>query len=193
VTDNLPPDRARATPIWLRVALGVSLALNLAVLGIVLGSVGRDRMDDMRSHGGAEMQGAEGMRWGGRTPRGSESAMALSPYVAALPAQDRRAIGREVFGQARSEGIGLRELRASVEAVIVALRAEPFTPDTVATELARQRTALSRVQEVSQAALLERLQVMSVEERRAFADRLEAGLRRRGGPVVGQANDDPAN
>lgn len=119
--------------------------------------------------------------------------MALSPYVAALPAQDRRAIGREVFGQVRADGIGLRELRGSVEAVISGLRAEPFTPEAIASELARQRTALSRVQEVSQEALLARLQAMSGEERRAFADRLEAGLRRRGGPDGGRTTSGPGN
>ncbi len=193
MTDSLPSDRPRGTPIWLRVTLGLSLALNLAVLGIVLGSVGRDRMDDRRLHGAAQVQGVDGMRWGARTPRGGESGMALSPYISALPVQDRRVIGREIFGQARVEGIGLRDLRGSVEAVITALRADPFSQTTVATELARQRTALGRVQEISQSALLERLQAMSVAERRAFADRLEAGLPRRGNPEEGRASNGPAN
>jgi len=158
----------------MRVVLAVSLALNLGVAGLVIGSAARDRWDDRR----AESEGSRGS--GG--PRGGDAAGVITPYAAALPPADRRALGREVMGRVRDEGIGLRDLRASVETLAEALRADPFRPEVVATELARQRTALGRVQEISQEAILARLEAMSVEERRAFADRLEAGLRRRGGP-----------
>jgi hypothetical protein len=66
--------------------------------------------------------------------------------------------------------------------VAAAVRAVPFRPEDVAAELDRQRAALGRVQELSHAAILARLEAMTPEERAAFADRLEDGLRRRGGP-----------
>jgi hypothetical protein len=121
--------------------------------------------------------------------------MALSPNVAALPAADRRALGREVFATVREEGISLRDLRASVDAVVDGLRADPFVAEAVAAELSRQRAALGRVQEVSQTALVARLQSMTAAERAAFADRLEAGLRRRGaaGEGRGQGRDETGN
>ncbi len=189
MADLSPAEPSRRTPVWMRVALGLSLAANLAVAGLVLGAAGRDRWDDRRTARSAQMPAAEGLRRGDRPARGGDPAMALSPYIAALPQADRRAIGREVFGQIRAEGLGLRDLRASVDTVIAGLRADPFVPDAVAAELARQRAALSRLQDLSQAALMDRLGAMSPAERRAFADRLEAGLRRRGGPGAGRVSD----
>jgi hypothetical protein len=174
----------RAAPLWLRVGFGLSLALNLAIAGLVVGAAGRDRWDDRRSAAadGGGPHGDAGHVTGRAADRDNPGGMALSPYAAALPPSDRRALGREVIARVRSEGIGLRDLRASVETLVTALRADPYRPEAVAAELARQRAALTRLQEVSQDAVLGRVAQMSAEERRAFADRIEDGLRRRGGP-----------
>jgi uncharacterized membrane protein len=152
----------------MRVALALSLALNLTVVGLVIGSAARDRWEDRR-----------GAREG---PSRGDTAAVMTPYAVALPPAERRALGREVLGRVRDEGIGLRDLRASVQAMAGAVRAEPFRPEDVATELTRQRTALGRVQEITHEAILARLSAMTADERRAFADRLEDSLRRRGIP-----------
>lgn len=171
-----PPASGHAplrSPVWMRVVLALSLALNLAVVGLVVGSAARDRWDDRREAG--EHPGGPG------GPRGDAGA-AMTPYAAALPPPERRALAREVLGRIRDEGIGLRDLRASVEAIAAAVRAEPFRPEVVTAELERQRVALGRVQEVSHDAIVARLSNMTADERRAFADRLEEGMRGRGGP-----------
>jgi uncharacterized membrane protein len=178
MTDLTPPvppaEPARQrSPLWMRVVLAVSLALNLAVVGLVIGSAARDRWDDRHAAGGRP-HGEGGSR--------GDAAAVMMPYAAALTQDERRALGREVLGRIRAEGIGLRDLRASVQAVAAAVRAVPFRPEDVAAELDRQRAALGRVQELSHAAILARLEAMTPEERAAFADRLEDGLRRRGGP-----------
>jgi len=176
---DLPPTPPAAdpvlvrSPVWMRVTLAVSLALNLAVVGLIFGSAARDRWEDRR-------EAAEGAR--GTGGRGGDAAAVITPYAAALAPTDRRSLGREVMGRVRDEGIRLRDLRASVETLAAAVRADPFRPEVVATELGRQRSALGRVQDISHEAFLARLSAMTVEERRAFADRLEAGLRHRGSP-----------
>jgi hypothetical protein len=156
----------------MRITLVVSLALNLAVAGVMIGSAARGHWDDRR-------EGRDGARGDGMA-RGDPAGV-MTPYAAALEPAERRALGREVIGRMQEDGIGLRDLRASVQAVAEAVRADPFRPQDVAVELARQRTALGRVQELSHEAILTRLSAMTAAERSTFADRLEEGFRRRGG------------
>ncbi len=167
-----PPDRPgsagpapgpRRSGVWLKVALFVSLGLNLIVAGFVAGAVlGHD----------------ERVR-----PVSADMArdLGLAPYIGALSPADRRAVARDVRSAVRAQG-GIRalrsEARASFDAVLAALRAEPFDRAALERLLARQVARAESRRSMGQTALLDRLEEMSPAARAAFADRLAAGLRR---------------
>jgi uncharacterized membrane protein len=152
------PQRRRR---WPTVVLVLSLVLNFLGLGVVAGV--------FLGQGGAP---------GGRAP---DNAGAL-PYLSALDAEDRAAL-RAAW---RREGPGLSALRtqrrAETAAMVAALRAEPFDRAALEAALAAQTAALAERQALAQRLLVDRLAGMDAASRAAFADRLEAGMRRRAPP-----------
>ena len=155
--DDAPQTAIRRTPLWIKILLAVSLALNLAVVGLVAGSSLR---------GGPMMAG--------RTP-----AMGYAmPYVLALPHELRR----NVFGAVRQDKSypNRRARREEYRRMITALRATPFDAAAVEAVLARQAEGASRVQSSAQAAWLEAVASLSDEERMAYTKRMEDSLERRG-------------
>ncbi len=142
---------------WLRVVFGLSLALNLMVVGVVVGSQ---------------------LKWGGVKERGSGARLEQmgGPLTRALSHSDRHEIGREMrraFGKAQN---GQSEKRAALEALVTDLRADRFDREVIAGHLARQRAFLNERMAFGQGLLLERIEKMSVKERAAFADRLQNRL-----------------
>ena len=144
---------------WLKAVMFVSLALNLAVAGAVIGALLK-----------------YGPRDGHHPPR--LDAM-MGPYTQALSHKDRRAIGEQMRHEYRSARPSREQLRAQFASVLEALRAQPFDPARVADLLAQQRDIGLKRQDLGQRLLLQRLETMSDAERSAFADRLEEGLRHR--------------
>lgn len=140
----------------LRLLLFTSLALNLAVAGLVAGFVLRAPFD-------------------GPPPRPDRVAGALT---FALSDQDRREIGRSVFRELRNDGVERRSRRDDYARILGALRAEPFDVGEVESVLSAQLQDSLRFQSAGQRALLDHVAGMSAEDRRAFADRLEEGLAR---------------
>lgn len=140
---------------WLLI---VSLALNLAVLGMIgswwltWGPHHRHQMPRMEQVGG--------------------------PLTRALVHEDRRAIGRALRAAYRQEGDTRGVQRARFDEMIAALRAEPFDAEAVAAQMAAQRATLQERLNLGQTLLLERLSAMEPEARAAYAERLEAELRR---------------
>lgn len=158
-----PPSPPSGTPVWVKIVLGVSLALNLLIAGIVAGAL---------------------MRFGGGDHPRSRVNYAL-PYVQALPASDRRAVMRAIRREGREGGQSGHEARKSLyEDMLAALRADPFDPETAEQLLERQARASARIQSLARTVWLERVAMMSAEERQAYADRIEATLRR--GPRHGR-------
>ncbi|MEY8842984.1 periplasmic heavy metal sensor, partial [Cribrihabitans sp. XS_ASV171] len=103
----------RKSPLWMRLLLGVSLAVNLAVAGLAVGAVLR--------HGGPERD---------RGPR----SLGVALYRA-LPDEDRQALrdaGRARYQERREAGA------ADLDAMLVALRSEPFDAEAVAVLLRGQ-------------------------------------------------------
>jgi uncharacterized membrane protein len=135
---------------WLLVP---SLALNLLVLGLVVG--------DALSGGGP-----------GRGPRPVE--MSLGPVGRALEPQDRRAILGSLRGDPDLRPLGRGERAAGFAAVAQALRADPFDEGRLREALLAQSDRVAAAQRAVQEALLARLAGMTPGERAAFADRLEA-------------------
>ncbi|MCV6593201.1 MAG: periplasmic heavy metal sensor [Silicimonas sp.] len=145
---------------WLIPLLIVSLALNLAVAGAILGREFSPDKSSKRDRISGPVRSVIG-----------------APFFRALDKDDRRALIREL----REEGPRIREnresLRLRLEAFLSALRSEPFDADEVRRLMGDQRSVAQGRQELGEMLLLNRLQDMSTEERAAYADRLEDGIR----------------
>lgn len=154
-TNPAPPP---GSPFWIRALLVVSLALNLLVIGMI---------------GGAVLSGG-----GPGVPREAARELAGTPFVRALPPQDRRAFVRELRGQRDNLRESRAELLARFESLLATLRAEDL--DVVALEriLGEQREAAAAHQRLGERLVLEQLEEMTIDERRAYADRLEVDVRR---------------
>jgi len=143
----------------IKIALAVSVALNLAVAGLAAGAwmkegPSRDRM-----------------------PRD----ITFGPFSEALTADDRRAL-RKAF---LDRGTGLREARAvareEFSALLGALRASPFDSNALESALGAIETRMAERLDMGRSLIQARILQMSEAERLAFAERLEKGLRRRPG------------
>lgn len=141
-----------------RIALGVSVALNLLVAGLVAGAVLRD--------GGPRDRMLRDLEFG--------------PFTEALSREDRDALRRDFV--ARSGGFrDMRaEMRSDFDALLGALRAEPFDIDAARAVLAGQQARMQSRLALGQDLLLERLAAMPPRARAEFADRLEERLRHGG-------------
>ena len=154
--------KTRRCPLWIKIVLALSLAVNLCIAGLVAGVILR------------------GGPLAGRAP-----AMGYAmPYVLALP----RDLRREVFGAVRNDD-SLPDRRARREEyrdMINAMRATPFDVAAVEAVLLRQAEGVSRVQAAGQAAWLEAVTSLSDDERAAYSQRMEEALKRNGRPKKGK-------
>ncbi len=142
---------------WMRVLLVVSLAVNLAVVGVVAGWAMR--------HGGHH----------GHHP--SRLDMAGGPLTRALSDEDRREIGQRMRQVWRDSGGNRAGFRSSFDALVVDLRAVPFDPDRVAERMREQRQGFAARFEMGQEVLIAHLAAMSDADRAAYADRLEERIK----------------
>lgn len=141
---------------WLRVLLGVSLALNLLVAGVVGGA--------MVMHG----------KWYGHRPPHPD--MVAGPLTRALDRDDRRAIGRQMWQAYRQNPEVRGQMRAEFDGLVADIETVPFDAGAVAGRMERQRGLFRDRLELGQRLLLERLSAMSDAERAAYAGRLREGL-----------------
>lgn len=141
---------------WTRVALVLSLALNLAVAGIVAGAVLRGHRDG--------------------PPRGFD--LAVGPVARALSEVDRRAVMRDLMDR-RDLRDDRRDDSAAAAPVLAAVRADPFDPAALSAALDGMRGRARDLEAAAEAALVARVAAMTPAERAAFADRLAQELERR--------------
>lgn len=143
----------------LQVLLFASLALNLLVVGLVLGAAFSHRADDDHRHRSHVSQ-----------PGG--------PLAAALERRDRRAVGRELRQAIGAERAAQGSARSSYGNVIAVLTATPYDADAMrAAVTAQMQPAIRRV-ELGVDILLDRLDGMTPAERAAYAERLQEVLER---------------
>ncbi len=145
---------AKAPRRWMPVALIASLAVNFVVAGVFLGAV-------LRFHGER-----------GDTPPGFGPAL-----YRALPDGDRTALRKGLAGEHRRGG---RKRAEDFRQLGQALRAAPFNPDTVRQLLDAQAQANDEIQDAMAKQWLARVEAMTDAERRAYADRLDEVIQRRG-------------
>ncbi len=148
------------TPRWMRIALIVSLALNLAVAGLVAGAM---------LHG----------PFGGRDGRPEIRRLGLGPFADALAEPDLAALGEAVRREEGSFRARRDAMRSDFDAFLAALRAAPYDHAEVARLIASQQERVVESQRLARALLLERIEAMGPEERAAYADALDADTRRR--------------
>lgn len=145
---------------WLVPALVISLALNLLVVGIVIGAV--------TSGGGKQRGGHDG---------GPARGFIGEPFLRALPQEHRRALAEGL----RENPVAMQEtreaLRERVQNLLTVLRTDPFDAETAARLLSEQRSLVVDRQKHGESLLLERLSTMSAAERSTYADKLEKALK----------------
>lgn len=139
-------------------ALGLSLGLNLLVVGLVAGAA--YRFDG--PHGGP---GASRHDFG-------------APYIIALPDDRRRAIFKNLRADRQDKFTSRAARRALYAEAVAAIRAEPFDPARVTAVLDTQREATLGVQQAAQSAWLAEIASMDAAARDAYADRLQEVLAR---------------
>ena len=166
---NTSPPRRRRSPLWVRILLSLSLAINLAIAGLVAGLV---------------LRGDGPLRGGGA---GLSYAL---PYIVALERDERRAVMGAVRGN--PDLPDRRARRAQFDDMLTALRAEPLDREAVRAILSRQAGGVAQVQAVAQEAWLDRVAAMTPVERVAYAARVEEilnkGPRGRKGNGPGKAD-----
>ena len=136
-----------------KILLGVSLGLNMLMIGAAGGMFfHNDRPDHIRD-------------------------AAYGPYTRALSHEDRKAIGTALREEAGSFRQNLPKIRASYAALKTALTADVYDSDLVHRLITEQQALGLKRYKIGERLLLERLDAMSQQERRDFAERL--GRRRR--------------
>lgn len=146
----------------MRLLLGVSLGLNLLVVGAMIGAI---------------FGVAGGERSSSKGPRGAESAIGI--YGRALDKSERREIGRAIRLGGQAEGRELRtELRLLAQEAVGVLRSDNFDPDAFRDILMRQQVLIKSRADDVQMALTDYVASMSLDARSAYADRLEAAMAR---------------
>ncbi len=138
---------------WMPIVLTLSLAINLLVIGVAVGSVLRLKNGDHA-----------------KAPPGFGPAL-----YRALPKEDRKSLRRELSGL---HGKGAKGRSRDFMVVTEALRAVPFDPETVTLLLQQQAQATADLQAALQEKWLVLVTQMSDEERQTYATRLEEVVKR---------------
>ena len=155
MADIQPVPEGRTSGRGIRIALGVSVALNLLVAGLVAGAFLRD---------------------GGPRDRMVRD-LDLGPFTEAFRPEDRDALRRDFVERMPAMRDMRSEMREDFAALLSVLRTEPFDTDAARAVLERQRGRMQERVDLGQALILERLAAMSPADRAGFADRLERRLR----------------
>ena len=146
---------------FLKIALGLSLALNLAVAGVVVGALARPD--------GPVFKGA----------RAPGAATFGAPYMRALSKDQRRTIAGEIRAELRDAVPDRHYRRQLFEDVLQGLKADPFDPKVLTAATQRQAETAVAVQQAAQRAWIEMVSQMSPKERQEYADAVETSLRKR--------------
>ncbi|WP_170409217.1 periplasmic heavy metal sensor [Ruegeria atlantica] len=138
---------------WMSVLLVISLALNLLIVGVALGTA-------LRVKGGDHA----------KSPPGFGSAL-----YRALPKEERKAMRGELFDRHKK---GASNRSQDFAQLSTALRADPFDAAVVQALLDQQAKSMADLQNALQQEWLARVEAMSDEERLVYADRLEEVVKR---------------
>ncbi len=142
---------------WKGVVLFVSLAINLLLVGLIVGAL---------------LAGSHGR------DRTALRGLGYAPFVRALPGEDKAALREALARDADSFRHNRAELQVQFESLLAALRKDPFDAGEVERLFAEQRGRIVERQRLAQDYLLERIAAMAPEARAAYADSLGMKFRR---------------
>ncbi|MBD3662502.1 periplasmic heavy metal sensor [Sulfitobacter aestuariivivens] len=152
------PPTARPRRLF-KIALVVSLALNLLFVGLVAGAAWRfGGGGPSRDHGGPDWQGF------------------AAPYVWALPKAERRALFGELRRVHPRRDRDAR--RMTYDQMLAALRSDPYDAARVEAILTEQQSGIVALQSAARDRWLGTISEMSDADRVAYADRLEKIIER---------------
>jgi uncharacterized membrane protein len=141
----------------LRIALAVSVALNLAVVGVVVGAL-------VKHDGPAgRMEGRD---------------LGFGAFTEALNPDQRATLRRGFIAKMPDLRAARQEMRADQKTLLASLRAEPFDPAALSAVLTSQSQRAAGQLAVGQGLLRDLLLSMDAEARHGFADRLEERLKK---------------
>ncbi|SCZ68993.1 Uncharacterized membrane protein [Epibacterium ulvae] len=149
-------DSTAKSPRWLRILLGLSLALNLAVVGVAAGAAYRFSAKDHPKTGGSQSFGRMLFR--------------------DLDRQTRQSLRRDAEGGHKDFHA---KRQAEAQALAAALKAKPFDVQAVEAVLTEQSATRQKFQDRVQDAWLAKVAEMSDEARADLAERLERGGKHR--------------
>lgn len=148
------PSRKPSRRLWLRALFGLSLALNLLVVGLGVGTL---------------------LRSGGGHPGGDRRPPPVlgATLYRELPHEYRKSFRQTVADAPRERGPGRAEI---MQDFTTALRADPFDSSALLALLNEHTARRSDWQATANAVLVGQLEQMSVEERNDYAKRVEIVL-----------------
>ena len=162
-TTRAPAPGAARPKRWPKVLLALSLTLNLAVIGMVLGAHYRDGRDAMRF------------------PPPERTALrdtGVGPFFDAMSREQRGRMGQALRDRAGGVGPDRAALAEDLRAMVSAIKAEPYDPAALEAVMAAQQARVMQRVDAGRGVLLAEIAAMSPAERAAFADRLETGFGR---------------
>ena len=168
-TPNAPLPAATAatrSPLWMRITLAVSLALNLLVAGVVAGAfiAGPDRHPTRPTGGTPEVRMMRELGFG--------------PFLNAFEPDQNRELGRLIRREVGSLAMNREALREELSAMVTTLRRTPYDPAAFSAVMERQRQRMNARTEAAMNVVLKAIAEASDADRAAFADRLERSLQR---------------
>ena len=165
MSDSQFPKAKRKSAVG-RVILVASLALNLAVVGLVVGAALRS--DDIARRS-LEDNRARAMQ---------DRDFGLGPFIAALDSEAKRAVGRGFVKKVGSSENARKDAQSKLETTIVLLTSEPFDAEAFRASLLDHHEKFAERQAIGLDLLTDYLVEMSHEDRALYAERLEATLLR---------------
>lgn len=159
MADTSSPAPKARSPLWIRILLVASLALNVTIVGIVGGAVLRG--------GGGPVDAAPGGDF--------------RLFVSAMPDEHRKAMRRAFFEQLaflRERRTEMFERRAQM---IALLREAELDEGALRALMEAQQAGWVDLGRRGQVLIFERVQMMTPQDRAQFADNLEKAPRRRDG------------
>lgn len=158
----------KTTQRWQRGILVASLALNLIIIGLVAG-----------------------VMLSGGPPNGAQRFdLTAGPLTRAMDDTHREAVRAALRDSGAFERADRGAMQADMRALVAALRADTFDQARFTEVMLRQRNRLQAGQDTVLAVVSAQIGNMSVQDRAAFADRLEQQLRQ--GPPPRRDRDAPS-
>ena len=143
---------------WVKGVLILSLTLNFLVAGVVVGGIlGNDRHPP-------------------RPPAPEE--LTFGPLTGAFSKEDRIAMRRAAEGGGTDFKAMRAVMRGDFDRLVAALQADPWDEAAVRAVLGEMRERSLKRMDLGEQVMLERLQAMTPEARKAFAARLVDGVNR---------------